>query len=362
MANPSIVSIVGARPQFVKAAVVSHALAEAGLSERLVHTGQHYDAAMSDVFFDELDIPAPAVNLDVGSGRHGAQTGAMMERLEAWLIGEAEAGRPASGLLVYGDTNSTLAGALVASKLGLPVAHVEAGLRSFDRRMPEEVNRVVTDALSDLLFAPDIASRVHLAAEGILEGVHVVGDVMYDATLRFSDRAEQRRPLASLTHHAPGTYVLATVHRASNTDDPAVLQAILDGLGVVGPVVLPAHPRTRARIDAGLRVPPSVELLEPQPYLPMLTLIRNAHRVATDSGGVQREAFWLGTPCVTLRANTEWAGTLAGGWNRLIDPSLPGAPRRIAEALAAQPTGERGELPEAGAPERIASILAEAWP
>lgn len=357
MAERGVVTVVGARPQFVKAAVVSRALARAGVAERLVHTGQHYDPEMSQVFFDELGLAAPAANLGVGSAPHGAQTGAMMERLEAWLLGEDRAGRPAGGVLVYGDTNSTLAAALVACKLGLPLAHVEAGLRSFDRRMPEEVNRVVTDALSDLLFAPDVASRAHLAAEGVTRGVHVVGDVLYDATRAFAERSEQLRPLASLTGRAAGSYVLATVHRPSNVDDPARLQAILDGLGASGPVVLPAHPRTRARIDAGVRVPPLVEVLPPQSYLAMLTLIRHARRVCTDSGGVQREAFWLGTPCVTLRAETEWTGTLAGGWNRLIDPAAPAS--RIAAALEAEPDGPPAPTPEPGAPERIAAALGE---
>ncbi len=364
MAEPlSLVTVVGARPQFVKAAVVSQALAQVGAAERIVHTGQHYDAEMSGAFFDELGLAAPAVNLGVGSGRHGAQTGAMMERLEAWLIAEREAGRPASGMLVYGDTNSTLAAALVASKMHIPLAHVEAGVRSFDRKMPEEVNRVVTDAVSDLLFCPDDQARTNLAAERGASGVHVVGDVMYDATLRSSQRATQQHPLETLIGHASASYAVGTVHRPSNTDAPDRLQDILEGLGACGlPVVLPTHPRTSARIQSGkLTVPPSVTLLPPQSYLAMLTLVRNASVVATDSGGIQREAFWLQTPCVTLRDTTEWRHTLIGGWNRLVDPALPDAANRIARALAEQPSADQSDLPSAGAPERIARLLIEAW-
>ena len=361
--SSSLVTVVGARPQFVKAAVVSRALAHAGIGERIVHTGQHYDEKMSGAFFGELGLPALAANLGVGSGRHGAQTGAMMERLEAWLIAESEAQRPTRGILVYGDTNSTLAAALVAAKLHLPVAHVEAGVRSFDRRMPEELNRVVTDAVADVLFCPDEQARDNLAREGVRSGVHVVGDVMYDATLRSSERANREHPLHTLTAHQVGAYVLATIHRPSNTDDPSRLQALLDGLGACEwPVLLPAHPRTTARIQShALRVPPSVTLLPPQPYGAMLTLVREAHGVATDSGGIQREALWLETPCVTLRDTTEWRHTLVGGWNRLVDPSLPDLAARTARALSDRPVGPPSESPLPGAPERIVRLLSEAW-
>ncbi len=358
--NP-IVTVVGARPQFVKAAVVSRALAARGIDERLVHTGQHYDAAMSDVFFDELGMAPPAANLGVGSGLHGAQTARTMERFEAYLV-DALAQGPLAGVVVYGDTNATLAAALVAAKLGLPLAHVEAGLRSFVRAMPEEINRVVTDRLSDLLFCPTDTAVAHLAAEGITPastagGVALTGDVMLEATRTFADEAAARAPLGRLTVHAPGAYVLATVHRAANTDDPAHLAAILDGLGRLGrPVLLPIHPRTRARLG-GLEIASTVEVRAPASYLEMLTLTRNAHRVVTDSGGLQKEAFWLGVPCVTLREETEWTETLDGGWNHLAGAD----PARIATAAALVPTTPAfaEPTPEVGA--RIARLLAERW-
>ena len=236
-----ICTIVGARPQFIKAAVVSRALAEADVEEVLVHTGQHYDAEMSQVFFDELGIPRPAVNLDVGSGTHAVQTGAMMTRLEAFMMAQP----PVDWVVVYGDTNSTLAGALVAAKLHVPVAHVEAGLRSFNRQMPEEINRIVADRLATRLFCPTRTAVENLHDEGITEGVYLTGDVMLDATRFFAERAGSHAPLANLTLHAASTYALATVHRAENTDDPARLQHIFDGLGRLDmPVIMPLHPRT----------------------------------------------------------------------------------------------------------------------
>ncbi|RMH61545.1 MAG: UDP-N-acetylglucosamine 2-epimerase (non-hydrolyzing) [Bacteroidetes bacterium] len=357
-----ICTVVGARPQFVKAAVVSDALKETGVTEVLVHTGQHYDAALSAVFFDELGLPTPAVNLGVGSAGHAEQTGAMMVRLDAFLQEEA----PFDALLVYGDTNSTLAGALVAAKRSLPLVHVEAGLRSFDRRMPEEVNRIVTDRLADLLLAPTPTAVANLRAEGLTEGVHRVGDVMLDATQRFAERAAERAPLDTLTGHAPGTYVLATVHRAENTDDPERLRQIFDGLGRLDePVLLPLHPRTR-RALGGRPLPPNVELRPPAGYLAMLTLIRHARRVVTDSGGVQKEAYWLGVPCVTLRAETEWVETLHGGWNRLVGAD-PGA---LVAAVRQVPQGPRrpfGQAPGGGSPgrcvaERVRDVLERSRP
>jgi UDP-GlcNAc3NAcA epimerase len=344
-----VYSIVGARPQFIKAAVVSHALEAAGIEERLIHTGQHYDPGMSRVFFDELGIPEPAVNLDVGSGPHGAQTGAMMMRLEKYLL---EGPRP-DWLMVYGDTNSTVAGAVVAAKLHVPVAHVEAGLRSFNRRMPEEINRIVTDRISDLLFCPTPTAVRHLAAEGITRGVRLTGDVMLDATRFFAARAAERAPLAALTAHAPGSYFLATVHRAENTDDPVRLRGIFEAFRrLEGPVLLPLHPRTRARLD-GIDVPGNVEVMEPVSYLAMLSLLGGARRVFTDSGGLQKEAVWLGTPCVTLRDETEWVETLEGGWNRLAGAD----PDAIAAAGEATPEGEApsfGAVPEGRASDLIA--------
>jgi UDP-GlcNAc3NAcA epimerase len=322
MSSPiSIVTVIGARPQFVKAAVVSARLRAAGAREVLVHTGQHYDPAMSDIFFTELGLPAPAYHLGVGSGAHGAQTGRMLAAVEEVLLTEQP-----DWCLVYGDTNSTLAGALAAVKLHIPVAHVEAGLRSFNRRMPEEINRVLVDHAADLLFAPSDTAVAHLRAEGIpADRVLQVGDVMYDATLCYGARAQETSRVLERLALAPGRYILATVHRAENTDDPARLAAILGGLRAAAatlPVVLPLHPRLRELLrrtdDAtaleGLRV------IEPVGYLDMLRLEAGAAVIATDSGGVQKEAYYHRVPCVTLRDETEWLEVVETGWNRLCPP------------------------------------------
>lgn len=328
-----VCSIVGTRPQFIKAAMVSRALAEAGIEEVLIHTGQHYDVNLDRLFFEELSLPSPQVHLGVGSGTHAEQTGQMMIRLEAAL----REMRPAPDwVLIYGDTNSTLAGALVAAKLKLPLAHVEAGLRSFNRAMPEEINRVVADHLSQLLFAPTPTAVENLRREGITQGVYLTGDVMQEAVLRYAKVARQQVPLASLTTHAPGTYYVATVHRAENTDDLARLAGIFEGLGRLElPVILPLHPRTRARLNSTIQVPANVELREPVGYLAILTLVQHARTVLTDSGGLQKEAVWLGVPCVTLRDETEWVETLQGGWNQLAGTD----PARIMAAVASRPTG-----------------------
>ena len=308
-----IVHVVGARPQFVKAAVV---LAAAPPDERhlLLHTGQHYDAQMSQVFFDELGLREPDHNLDVGSGPHGAQTGAMLAGIEQVLLGY-EAG----ALVVYGDTNSTIAGALAAAKLHWPVAHVEAGLRSFDMRMPEEVNRVATDHISDLLLCPTLRAVEQLAKEGRPGAVHT-GDVMLDLARRMAPRAAATKIDAWLPAGVgPGEYALATVHRPVNTDTPANLRAIFDAFAALPwPVVLPLHPRTaKAIATARLTVPTSVHLLEPLGYVEFAALVNAAAVVLTDSGGVQKEAVFAGTRCVSLRDTTEWTETLEGGWNQL---------------------------------------------
>ena len=283
-----VVTIVGARPQFIKAAAVSRAFAKVPrVEEVLVHTGQHYDADMSDVFFEQLDIPRPSYHLGVGGTTHGAMTGRQLEKIEEVLLLE----RP-DWVLVYGDTNSTLAGALAAAKLHIPVAHVEAGLRSHNRRMPEELNRVVTDHLSELLFAPTSHSVGNLLGEGIDERkIAVVGDVMYDAVLFYRDRDREPQWFASLGL-AGGEYVLCTVHRAENTDDHARLQSIFDGLGAAGlPVVMPVHPRTKARIaEAGIAVPPAVRLVPPVGYLEMAWLESRCAAVATDPGSSVAQA------------------------------------------------------------------------
>lgn len=311
-----IVTVVGARPQFVKMAFVSRAWPP-GVEEVVVHTGQHYDHNMSDVFFEELGIPEPAHHLGIGSGSHGAQTGQMLAGIEAILLGE----KP-DALLVYGDTNSTLAGALAAAKLHIPVVHVEAGLRSFDRRMPEELNRVLTDHVSDLLLAPTQTAIDNLAAEGITRGVEHVGDVMFDALLEGRRLAAARPSPAAGLGLKPG-YVLCTLHRAENTDDPVRLGAIVDALTrLERPLVLPLHPRTRAALERHgmldrLKAAPQVHLMEPVGYLEMVALEADAGCILTDSGGVQKEAYLLRVPCVTMRDTTEWVETL-GGWNCLV--------------------------------------------
>lgn len=311
-----ICSVVGARPQFVKAAPVSEQLRDAH-EEVLVHTGQHYDETLSKVFFEELDIPEPAYNLGVGSGSHAAQTAEMMQGLEEVFDAESP-----EVVLVYGDTNSTLAAALVAAKREPSLAHVEAGLRSDNWSMPEEVNRVLTDRCSDLLFAPAENAAENLRAEGMDEGVVVTGDVMYDAVLTVRERALERSTVLSELELDRDGYVLSTVHRAANTDDPARLAGILDGLAAVqDPVVLPIHPRTEQALHThGLyeRAVAELTLIDPVGYLDFLRLLEEASRVATDSGGVQKEAFYLETPCVTLRDETEWVETVEAGWNVLV--------------------------------------------
>jgi UDP-GlcNAc3NAcA epimerase len=312
---PSILTIVGARPQFIKAAPVSRALVVKGLREVIVHTGQHFDAAMSGVFFEELDLAAPAYNLEVDSLGHGAMTGRMLEKLEQVMLTENP-----NMVLVYGDTNSTLAAALAAAKLHIPVAHVEAGLRSFNRRMPEEVNRIVTDHLSTLLFCPTPTALRNLAVEGITDGVHAVGDVMYGMTLAAVIRAEERSTILETLAISPHSYAVSTIHRAENTDDPerlAKITAWLDEAARERPIVMPLHPRTRKLMADADLVPAGVRLVNPLGYLDMTRLVRHAVAVFTDSGGLQKEAYFHRVPCVTLRDETEWVETIEAGWNRL---------------------------------------------
>jgi UDP-GlcNAc3NAcA epimerase len=331
-----VATIVGARPQFIKAAVFSRAIATynanspvATLVERIIHTGQHYDRNMSKAFFDELEIPEPDYNLGVGSGTHAEQTGLMLRRIEEVLANE----KPDLAL-VYGDTNSTLAGALAAAKLFIPVAHVEAGLRSFNRRMAEEINRVLTDRVAELLFCPTPAAVENLSAEGITEGVHEVGDVMYDSALFYREKARSIESdlLASFgVQHK--SYYLATVHRAENTDDGDHLRAIFKALTEIStrdrPTVLPLHPRTKKHIaELGLRLSEHIRIVEPVSYLQMVALEVNAKVILTDSGGVQKEAYIFTVPCVTLRDETEWVETIEGGWNILAGADS----RRIIEA------------------------------
>jgi len=361
-----VATIVGARPQFIKAAAVSRAIAAAGanggwaIDERIVHTGQHYDENMSKVFFDELGIPRPALNLEVGSGSHGQQTGAMLERLESVLIDQ----KP-DWVLVYGDTNSTLAGALAAAKLHLPVAHVEAGLRSFNRRMPEEINRLVADSLSTLLLCPTPAAVENLAREGITRGVHQVGDVMYDSLLFHAGRAQRTSSMPACLGLEPKSYYLATVHRAENTDDPARLAGILEAFRRIDlPIVLPLHPRTRQILGPGLeQIGGHVRPIDPVPYLDMLMLQRHARLILTDSGGVQKEAYWLGVPCVTLRDETEWMELVASGWSRLAGASAEAILAAVAAFASASPPHESGDprnlYGDGHSAQRILALLAE---
>lgn len=359
-----LATIVGARPQFIKAAAVSAAIRHlpgSPVEEMLIHTGQHYDESMSDVFFEELRIPPPGHHLGIGSGSHGAQTGEMMRALEEVILSSSP-----DAVMVYGDTNSTLAGALVAAKMDLPLVHVEAGLRSGVRAMPEEVNRVVTDHVATMLLCPCERAVRQLAAEGINSGVHDVGDVMFDVLVANLDRAV---PLES-TLRAHGVertadrLALATVHRPSNTDAPARFQEIVEGLGDLAAqgwdIVWPVHPRIARRLDVSEAQ--GVHLVEPLSYLELLGVLRAARLVATDSGGVQREAFWLGVPCLTLRSETEWPETVDSGFNRLWNPSG----ETLLEAAEAVASGrERAGKPPSvygagDAAERIARLLTSA--
>lgn len=336
-----VLTIVGARPQFIKAAAVSAALDRAGLPEFLLHTGQHYDRAMSEIFFEQLGLRPPDLNLEVGSASHAEQTANMLVGIEQAL----QAQRP-DWVLLYGDTNSTLAGALAAAKLHLPVAHVEAGLRSFNRRMPEEINRIVADAVADLLFVPTETARQNLRREGVPEERIVwAGDVMYDVTLMFRDDARDGSRILDRLGLTSGSYVLATVHRAENTDDPARLGVIVAGLAAVArelPVVLPLHPRTRTIIVASGLATGGIQMIEPVGFLDMVRLEMSAAEIATDSGGVQKEAFFHRVPCVTVRYETEWVESAELGWNRLCPPVDTG---QLATAVLAArgATGDPGQ-------------------
>jgi UDP-GlcNAc3NAcA epimerase len=327
-----IATIVGARPQFIKAATISRAIADQnGINEVLIHTGQHFDANMSAVFFDDLDIRKPDYHLGIGGGTHGENTGRMLEAIEKVLIAE----KP-NWVLVYGDTDSTLAGALVAVKLHIPLAHVEAGLRSFNRRMPEEINRVLTDHASDLLFVPTKNAANNLKREGLVgDKVCWVGDVMYDATLYYLDRA--RRP-ASFDMTKSDPFILCTIHRAENTNVLERLVAIvklINQLAKEMPIVLPLHPRTLGAIQriGGHWFDPAVKVIEPLGFLEMTWLLAHCQLVLTDSGGLQKEAYFHQKPCVTLRDETEWVELVEAGWNQLVSPLTVNAATLISNAL-----------------------------
>lgn len=353
-----IVTVVGARPQFIKAAAVSRIIRDNyanRIEEVLVHTGQHYDDNMSKVFFEELDIPKPKYNLEISGGSHGTMTGRMLEAIEKVLLEETP-----DWLLIYGDTNSTLAGALAAAKLHIPVAHVEAGLRSFNMRMPEEINRILSDRVSSLLFCPTETAVNNLKAEGITNGVHQVGDVMYDASLFYRDMARQRSTMLNDLDLTDGHYVLATCHRAENTDEPSRLLGIVNALISIAsdmPVVLPLHPRTRGLLAQHGFADKlgALKVVEPVSFLDMIRLEQSAYAIVSDSGGVQKEAYFYGVPCLTTRDETEWVETVASGWNQLVGADAD----RIVDAYSKlqHPSSQPQLYGDGQAAELIISIL-----
>ena len=375
MASDSIkiVTVVGARPQFIKAAMVSRAIVRHNerhktpkIIEEIVHTGQHYDSAMSEVFFKDMGIPKPAINLNINSSGHGDMTGRMLIALEKQLID-----RKPDWVLVYGDTNSTLAGALAAAKIHIPVAHVEAGLRSFNKSMPEEINRILTDHVSTLLFCPTRAAVDNLKNEGIpndqkancnsrSQVVVSIGDVMYDAAIVFGEIAENGSTILNDLNLVPREYMLATVHRPENTDDPERLQSILTAFErVKSPVIFPVHPRTKEKIGQLQSRNPQQEifntrLIEPVSFLDMIKLERNARAILTDSGGVQKEAYFHGIPCVTLRDETEWVETVEAGWNTLTGAN---AENIVEAALSARPGGKIDQYGDGHAGDRVVESL-----
>lgn len=334
-----ITTIVGARPQFIKAATVSRAVRNlSGIDEVIVHTGQHYDENMSDVFFDELNIPKPLYNLGVGSSNHGKQTGRMLEGIEEILLKE----RP-NWVIVYGDTNSTVAGALAASKLHIPIAHIEAGLRSYNRRMPEEINRIATDHISDLLFAPTLNALNILQKENLGERSLFSGDVMYDSILYFKDISAQKVNLSQVVDAEPGSYYLATIHRQENTDDLKRLQDIFMAFSELDlPVIVPLHPRTRNILD-DVAFRSNVKIINPVGYLEMVSLLSNCIKVFTDSGGLQKEAFFMQKPCITLREETEWPETLVGGWNFTVGADKEKILQKVHHCNYGEQTNEFGD-------------------
>jgi UDP-GlcNAc3NAcA epimerase len=348
-----VLTVVGNRPQFVKAAAVSHRL-RAVADERLVHTGQHYDDELSRVFFDELRLPPPEHHLDLGGGTNTSQTSRMLAALEPLVA----AHRP-DAVLVYGDTNSTLAGAVAGAQAGVPVAHVEAGMRSYDRTMPEELNRVLADHAASLLLCSSERSAATLRSEQVVGEVVVIGDVMVDVAQLLAPRARERTAVLEACGVEPGRYLVATAHRAGNVDDPERLRRLVDLLlAVPGPLVLPLHPRTRARLEAAElldRLAAGVTLAQPLGYLDFTALVLHARAVLTDSGGVQKEAYLAGVPCLTLRATTEWTETVDAGWNTLVDLDAAAA----LAALERQPPDGRPPLYGDGqAGERVVEALA----
>jgi UDP-GlcNAc3NAcA epimerase len=355
-----IATIIGARPQFIKASLVSEALADNGAEEILIDTGQHYDHEMAAIFYNELDLRPPTHQLAIGSGSHGVQTGRMIAAIEQVLVNEMP-----ERVLVYGDTNSTLAGALAAAKLHIPVAHAEAGVRSFNRRMPEEINRVLTDHTSDRLFAPTEMAVQNLKNEGITDGVQNVGDVMYDVALRFAPIASHKSSVLDQLDVRKQNYLVATIHRAENTDDPMRFTAIMEAFQQIAktiPIVFPVHPRTKRKLEEvmpeGSDSP--ICFVPPVGYLDMMKLVQNSKLVVTDSGGLQKEAFFHEIPCVTLRDETEWVELVDLGWNTVVSPTDSVSIANSIQSILASDTRQKPESSPYGdgkASEAIAQTL-----
>lgn len=348
-----VLSVVGARPQFIKAAMVSREIRR-NHCEILLHTGQHYDDNMSQLFFDELSLPQPEYNLAVGSDTHGRQTGKMLAAIEEVLLRESP-----DWVLVYGDTNSTLAGALTAVKLNIPIAHIEAGLRAYNKSIPEEINRVVADYTSSLLFAPTQSAVENLNKEGITKGVHNTGDVMYDAILKYEKAAEEKSQILRVLNLKPKNFIVATIHRAGTTDNPVRLHLVMETLSQIDElIVFPIHPRTRKAL-AALQLPvwkgDHIKLINPVGYLDMLMLVKSARLVITDSGGLQKEAYFMKTPCITCLEEDEWPETTAAGANRLVGTD----PKKIVEAAMKPyaPIKDADEFGDGHAAEKMSDLL-----
>jgi UDP-GlcNAc3NAcA epimerase len=353
-----ILTIIGARPQFIKAAVVSKAIAKNGIiTEHILHTGQHFDPNMSDVFFNEMNIPRPSYQLDCGSGSHAEMMAKMLVEIEKTILTD----KP-DFVMVFGDTNSTLAGALTAAKLHIPVIHVEAGLRSFNKKMPEEVNRILTDHVSAYLFCPTKQAVENLHKESIFNNIFHVGDVMYDTILTFNEVAEKKSKILTELTILPKLYFLATVHRAENTDKKENLEQILSAFSQIAsphiPVILPLHPRTREYIrkfDLQKIISNSVKIIEPIGYLDMILLEKNANIIFTDSGGMQKEAYFQRVPCITLRNETEWTETVSAGWNQLVGHETENILKAV--SLVNKPKTDIQDYGDGNSAEKIIEIL-----
>ena len=350
----TVMTVLGARPQFIKAAPVCFALKDAGVDETIIHTGQHYDDVMSKTFFDEMSIPNPKYNLKVGSGSHAQQTARIMESLE-----EVFANHRPKAIIVYGDTNTTLSASITACKMGIPIYHVEAGLRSYNKSMPEEHNRILTDHCSDFLFCPTETARQNLKLENLINNVHLVGDTMLDATKMFTTIAANKSEIINKLFLNNEHFILATVHRPYNTDDAGTLQKIIDALSKIDEkVILPVHPRLRNKLDEfNIIFPKNIHPTEPLGYLDTLILERNARVIVTDSGGLQKEAYFQSTPCVTLRPETEWTETLESDWNRLAWNSEEEIVSAVEKSLNSHPTSQPPHFGDGKAANKIAEII-----